>query len=96
LIQTEQLLFKLLGMSWLLLSLTLLSGALFVEDMLAQHLWHKTILTALSWLALLILLIGRIRYGWRGARAVHWTLGAMALLALAFFGSKFVLEMILN
>ena len=96
LVQTEHLLFKLLGLSWLLLSLTLLSGMLFVEDMLAQNLWHKTILTILSWLTLLILLIGRKRYGWRGARAVHWTLGAMALLALAFFGSKFVLELLLQ
>jgi ABC-type uncharacterized transport system permease subunit len=41
-------------------------------------------------------LIGRIRWGWRGARAVHWTLGAMALLALAFFGSKLVLELLLQ
>jgi ABC-type uncharacterized transport system permease subunit len=54
------------------------------------------VLTALSWLALLILLIGRIRFGWRGPRAVHWTLGAATLLALAFFGSKLVLEMILQ
>jgi ABC-type uncharacterized transport system permease subunit len=96
LVQTEQLLFKTLGTSWLLLTLTLVTGLVFVEDMLAQHLWHKTVLTALSWLVLLILLIGRMRYGWRGARAVHWTLGAMALLALAFFGSKFALELILQ
>jgi len=54
------------------------------------------VLTILSWLTLLILLIGRKRRGWRGTRAVHWTLGAMALLALAFFGSKFVLEMLLH
>ena len=94
--QTEQLLFKTLGASWLLLSFTLVTGLVFVQDMLAQHLWHKTVLTALSWLVLLILLIGRIRWGWRGARAVHWTLGAMALLALAFFGSKLVLEMLLQ
>jgi len=96
LMQTEQLLFKTLGASWLLLTLTLATGLVFVEDMMAQHLWHKTVLTALSWLALLILLIGRMRYGWRGARAVHWTLTAMALLALAFFGSKLVLEMVLQ
>ena len=96
LLQTEQLLFKTLGASWLLLTLTLVTGLVFVQDMLAQHLWHKTVLTALSWLVLLILLIGRMRWGWRGARAVHWTLGAMALLALAFFGSKFVLEMLLQ
>ena len=35
------------------------------------------------------------RCGWRGIRAVHWTLAAMALLLLAFFGSKFVLELVL-
>ena len=96
LVQTEQLLFKTLGASWLLLTLTLVTGLVFVQDMLAQHLWHKTVLTALSWLVLLILLVGRMRYGWRGVRAVHWTLGAMALLALAFFGSKFALELILQ
>ena len=42
------------------------------------------------------LLLGRWRKGWRGAKAVHWTLAAMALLVLAFFGSKFVLELILE
>jgi ABC-type uncharacterized transport system permease subunit len=96
LVQTEQLLFKTLGGSWLLLTLTLVTGLVFVQDMLAQHLWHKTVLTTLSWLTLLILLIGRVRYGWRGARAVHWTLGAATLLALAFFGSKLVLELVLQ
>lgn len=95
-VQTEQLLFKTLGGSWLLMTLTLVTGLVFVQDMLAQHLWHKTVLTALSWLTLLILLIGRLRYGWRGPRAVRWTLSAMALLALAFFGSKLVLEMVLQ
>lgn len=96
LVQTEHLLFKTLGGTWLLMSLTLVSGVLFVQDMLAQNLWHKTVLTALSWLALSVLLIGRVRYGWRGRRAVHWTLGAAILLALAFFGSKFVLELLLQ
>ena len=96
LVQTEQLLFKTLGASWLLLTLTLATGLVFVQDMMAQHLWHKTVLTTLSWASLLVLLIGRVRWGWRGVRAVHWTLGAMALLALAFFGSKFVLELVLQ
>jgi len=42
------------------------------------------------------LLVGRWRYGWRGPRAVRLTLIAMGLLLLAFFGSKFVLELILH
>lgn len=96
LVQTEQLLFKTLSASWLLLTLTLATGIVFVENLLAQHLWHKTILTALSWLTLFVLLIGRMRYGWRGARAVRYTMIAMTLLLLAFFGSKFVLEFLLG
>ena len=53
-------------------------------------------LSVLSWLVFGWLLFGRWRYGWRGPRAVKFTLSAMALLLLAFFGSKFVLELILH
>ena len=42
------------------------------------------------------LLIGRRRYGWRGSTAAGWTLIAMALLVLAFFGSTLVLELVLH
>ena len=48
------------------------------------------------WLAFGALLIGRWRYGWRGGKAVRWTLVAMALLLLSFFGSKFVMELVLQ
>jgi len=94
--QLEVLLFRTIGVGFALLTLTLLTGVLFVEDFLSQHLVHKTVLSVLSWLAFGCLLLGRWRYGWRGTRAVHWTLAAMALLLLAFFGSKFVLEMVLG
>ena len=90
--QLETLLFRSLGTAFALLSATLLTGVLFVEDMLAQHLWHKTVLSVLSWAVLATLLFGRWRWGWRGARAVKLTLTAMALLLLAYFGSKYVLE----
>jgi ABC-type uncharacterized transport system permease subunit len=67
-----------------------------VENLFAQHLVHKTVLSVLSWLAFGALLVGRWRYGWRGNKAVRWTLAAMALLLLSFFGSKFVLELVLD
>ena len=85
-----------IGVGFVLLTATLLTGALFVENMFAQHLAHKTVLSVLSWLAFGGLLLGRWRYGWRGAVAVRWTLAAMVLLVLAFFGSKFVLELVLH
>lgn len=94
--ELETLLFRTIGAGFVLLSLTLLTGVLFVEDMLSQHLVHKTVLSVLSWLVFGGLLLGRWRYGWRGVRAVRWTLTAMVLLLLAFFGSKFVLELVLG
>ena len=94
--ELETLLFRTIAVGFVLLTLTLLTGLLFVEDFLAQKLLHKTVLSLLSWIVFGALLIGRWRYGWRGARAVRWTLTAMALLLLAFFGSKFVLELVLG
>ena len=96
LVQLETLLFRSLWASFVLLSAALLTGVLFVENLLAQHLWHKTVLSVLSWLVLGALLFGRWRYGWRGSRALKLVLLSMALLLLAFFGSKFVLELLLH
>jgi ABC-type uncharacterized transport system permease subunit len=96
LVEMESLLFRTIAVGFVLLSATLLTGMLFVEDMLAQQLAHKTVFSVLSWLAFGVLLLGRWRRGWRGRTAVRWTLVAMALLVLAFFGSKFVLELVLG
>jgi ABC-type uncharacterized transport system permease subunit len=94
--ELELLLFRTIAVGFALLTATLLTGVLFVENLFAQHLVHKTVLSVLSWLAFGGLLLGRWRRGWRGATAVRWTLVAMALLLLAFFGSKFVLEVVLE
>ncbi len=94
--ELETLLFRTIAVGFVLLTATLLTGVLFVEDFLAQSLAHKTVLSVLSWLVFGTLLFGRWRYGWRGTKAVRWTLVAMALLVLAFFGSKFVLELVLQ
>lgn len=93
---TESLLFQLIGVGFVLLTLTLISGILFVDDLFAQHLIHKTVLSIAAWLVFGVLLYGRWRYGWRGRSAVRLTLIGMALLLLAFFGSRFVLEVLLH
>ncbi len=93
---TEALMFRLIGVGFVLLSLTLLSGALFVDNLFAQHLVHKTVLSIAAWIVFGILLYGRWRWGWRGPRAVRLTLIGMFVLLLAFFGTKFVLEMVLH
>ncbi len=93
---TETLLFQLIGAGFALLTLTLLTGILFVADLFGQHLVHKTVLSIVAWLIFGALLYGRWRHGWRGRRAVNLTLIGMAMLLLAFFGSKLVLELILH
>ncbi len=92
----ERLLFTLIGSGFALLTLALLAGAVFVENLLAQHLAHKTVLSVIAWLVFATLLWGRRVAGWRGRQAVRWTLVGMGFLVLAFFGSKFVLELLLE
>lgn len=88
--------FQALGAGFAILTLALFSGFIFVQDLFAQDLSRKTILSCLSWIVFAILLFGRWRFGWRGRTAVRWTLSGFALLGLAYFGSKLVLESILG
>ena len=92
----ESLLFQMLGTGLFFLTLSLVSGFIFIEDLFAQHLAHKTVLSILAWLIFSALLIGRSRYGWRGQIAIQWTLIGFVSLLLAYFGSKLVLEIILH
>lgn len=92
----EHLLFQMLYAGFALLTLGLASGWLFTEDLFAQHLVHKTVLSIVAWLVFGVLLWGRQRFGWRGQTAIRWTLAGFASLALAYFGSKLVLELILG
>ncbi|MET1079899.1 MAG: cytochrome c biogenesis protein CcsA [Pseudomonas sp.] len=92
----ESLLFGFLWAGWALLSASLISGWLFFEDLFAQHLVHKTLLACLAWVVFAVLLWGRHQLGWRGHKAIRWTLAGFCLLMLAYFGSKLVREFILH
>ncbi len=92
----ETLLFQMIGTGFVLLSAALLAGLLFIDDLFAQHLVHKTVLSLVAWGVFATLLYGRRRHGWRGRMAVRWTLAGFLILALAWLGSKLVLELILQ
>jgi ABC-type uncharacterized transport system permease subunit len=92
----ESLLFRLIWTGEILLGLAITTGAVFLENIFAQHLAHKTILSILAWLVFATLLWGRHQLGWRGITAIKWTLTGFCLLILAYFGSKFVLELVLH
>ncbi len=92
----ETLLFQMIALGFGLLSLSLFSGIVFLDDLFAQHLVHKTVLSILAWCVFAVLLWGRIRYGWRGRTAIRWNISGFLVLMLAYFGSKLVLELILH
>jgi ABC-type uncharacterized transport system permease subunit len=88
--------FQALAAGFAVLTLALFSGFVFVDNLFAQHLVHKTVLSCIAWVMFAVLLFGRWRFGWRGRTATNWALSGFALLGLAYFGSKIVLEAILG
>lgn len=92
----ETLLFRLIALGVIALSISLLSGFIYLDDMFAQHLVHKTILSLIAWSIFVILLWGHYRFGWRGKIAIRWSMSGFTLLMLAYFGSKFVIELVLQ
>jgi ABC-type uncharacterized transport system permease subunit len=92
----ESMLFELLWIGLGLLTISIISGAIFIDDIFAQSLVHKTVLTIAAWLLFATLLWGHYQLGWRSKTAVRFTLAGFAMLMLAFFGSKLVLELVLQ
>ncbi|MEE2000970.1 cytochrome c biogenesis protein CcsA [Alkalimonas sp. MEB108] len=96
LMQAEVLQFRLLLIGTVLLGITLLSGALFTSDWLGKQNLHKNVLSLLAFVLFALLSWGHARLGWRGKTAISLTLVASLLLTLAYFGSRFVREVLLS
>ena len=98
LLTLERFLFRFLGLGFILLTLTVLSGVFFSEEVFGKPLQfnHKTVFSIMAWLVFGGLLLGRQRYGWRGRVALRWILTGTTFLFLAYLGSKFVLEVLLH
>ncbi len=101
LLTLERLTFRFIAAGFALLSATLVAGWFFGAGLYGNSAtglrWdHKTIFSLLSWLTIAILLFGRLRYGWRGRKAIRFVYGGAALLLLAYAGSRFVMEVLLG
>lgn len=98
LLTLERLLFRILTLGFVLLTLTLATGALFSEEVFGKafRFNHKTLFAVISWVIFGLLLAGRWRYGWRGRKALRWTLAGFLALLLAYVGSRFVLEVVVG
>jgi len=92
----ETFLFELLWIGQTLLTLGIAAGLIFVQDIAAHGLLHKTFFSILAWIVFAILLWGRHKLGWRGKTAIRGTLTGFGFLILGFYGSKFALEYILS
>ncbi len=91
----EHLLFRFIAIGVILLTFSLITGFIYLDDLFAQHVAHKTILSIIAWIVFSILLFGRWKYGWRGKKAVHWTLAGFIILMIAFFGTRFIQEFVI-
>lgn len=98
LLTLEAMLFKTIGLGFILLSLALFSGIFFSEMIFGvpMQFSHKTVFGILSWLVFAGLLLGRHYRGWRGRTAMVWTMIGFVLLLLAYLGTQFVLEFVLR
>ena len=92
----DALLFEMIWIGMILLTIAFFVGWPYITDIKEQHLLHKTALSIMSWIIYATLLFGRFRFGWRGITASRWTLAGTGFLILAYFGSKFVLELVLQ
>ncbi len=98
LLTMERALFRQIALAFLLLTITVVSGMLF-SDLLFQkplRLNHHVLFSILAWLVFAGLLFGRQRFGWRGRTALWWVVAGTFMLLLAYFGAKFVAEILLG
>ena len=91
----EQLMFEMLWSGLIFLTLSIATGFVSLENLSDPGLIHHTVITLAAWIVFSVLMWGRYQLGWRGAVASRWTLSGFVLLALGYFGSKLVLEIIL-
>ncbi|MCL1068734.1 cytochrome c biogenesis protein CcsA [Shewanella olleyana] len=96
LMTVEKQLFHLVTIGMILLTLSLITGFVFLEDMFEDGKGHKAILSILAWLVYAAMLWQNYTIGCRVRTAVIYTLLGATLLSLAYFGARIVTEIILR
>jgi ABC-type uncharacterized transport system permease subunit len=94
LLSLERLTFLFVEAGFVVLTLAILIG-LFT---MAHWRWgdHKTVLSLASWATFAALIVGRRTRGWRGRQATRWVYVGAGLMLLAYVGSRFVFEVVLQ
>ena len=92
----EDFFFQTLKMGCILLTLSLASGFIFVDEFFEQNLSYKTFLSVIAWGAFVGIVVGHKMFGWRGRNAILATQIAFSVMVLAYFGTKLVLERLIT
>ena len=98
LLSLEKLMFQSMLWGFVLLSVSAASGTLFAEWVFGKPAeWsHKSVFGLIAWLIYAVILWLHHAHRWRGRRAAWWCIIGFASLMLAYIGSKFVLQIVLQ
>ncbi|PJG85250.1 cytochrome C assembly family protein [Conservatibacter flavescens] len=92
LMTVERHFFRVLLSGEILLTLTLISGVIYLADFFAEQNIQKAIFSFVAWIIFGLLLIGHQQLHWRGKRVLIYTISGMILLTVAYFGSRAMLH----
>lgn len=96
LMTAERYFFRLLSTGTFVLVIAIISGFVFLQDMFAQGQSHKTVLSTLAALIYVVIVFLHGARGVRGRAMVIASVVASSILTLAYFGSRFVKDVLLN
>jgi ABC-type uncharacterized transport system permease subunit len=96
LLHLERLTFRFVEAGFVVLTATLLLGAVTSLGGGGWQMEHKVVFSLLAWGVFAALLLGRRLRGWRGRRATRWLYSGAVLLLLAYAGTRFVWEVVLG
>lgn len=96
LMQVERQQFQLMALGTLLLTASLATGFIYLDNMFSKSVAHKTVLSLIAWSIFAALSLAHTLRGFRGKSAVTATVVGAFILTLAYFGSRFVKEILLG
>ncbi|QIM67257.1 ABC transporter permease [Mannheimia granulomatis] len=75
-----------------MLTLTLISGMIYLHNFFAPEHIHKAIFSGLAWLVYCVQLLGQWKLRWRGKRVLIYSISGMILLSIGYFGSRIIVH----
>ncbi|QNP20782.1 cytochrome C assembly family protein [Providencia rettgeri] len=88
----ERKMFHITQVGVILLTLTLCTGFIYMDNIFDKENIHKSVLSVIAWFVYITLLWGHFHGGWRGKRVLFFHVGGSIILTMAFFGNRLIQE----